>query len=143
MSQGLVTSEIATLDQLSRSRALTDAESRRLQKLITVDRRYTYSRRARVAAPAATAPDDTQSRSIAPPLILRRLDAVLQVMEAESLAVRAIYLARVDLEAFLGTQEKIARPVGYRGHEVRAITGKGSSCVYSTHGVSRAVPRAA
>ena len=73
--------------------------------------------------------------------ILRRIDAALSIMSAEGMTTRAIYLTRADLEAFLAAQDVIERPVMHRGHDVRPIAGKGHSCVYSVHGVARAVPR--
>ncbi|WP_174286666.1 hypothetical protein [Sphingomonas bacterium] len=77
-----------------------------------------------------------------PALILKRIDAAIALMKAEGMAIRAIYLARTDLEDFLAAQAVIQRPVRHRSYDVRPIIGKGSSKIYSNRGVARAVPRA-
>lgn len=46
MSSAIVTCEITRLDVLSRQRALTEGESRQLQKMITTQRRYASMQRA-------------------------------------------------------------------------------------------------
>lgn len=73
--------------------------------------------------------------------IIDRLDAALEKMRARQMDVRAIYLTETDRSAL--DRAESARwkrkmcVFHYQGHDLR--TGK-SSCIYSTHGVSVAVP---
>jgi hypothetical protein len=67
--------------------------------------------------------------------ICRRIDAALERCAEQRLAVRAIYLDGLDLEA-LG--EALSGEVGhYAGHQVRV---GGKSVIYSTHGVGVGIP---
>lgn len=49
MSAKVVSEQIARLDGISRVRALSEGESKQLQKLISTERRYDYMRRANEA----------------------------------------------------------------------------------------------
>ena len=51
MSHNAVAQHIADLDALSRSRVLTNVESWRLQRLVTVQRRYDSAKSKSVVAP--------------------------------------------------------------------------------------------
>lgn len=50
MSARAVAEQIARLDAIGKTRALTDLESSQLQRLITVESRYAYMKRANDAA---------------------------------------------------------------------------------------------
>jgi hypothetical protein len=67
--------------------------------------------------------------------ICRRLDAALERVSGQGLAVRAIYLDGLDLEEF---GKAMRGEVGhYAGHQVRVGA---KSVIYSTHGVGVTIP---
>ena len=76
--------------------------------------------------------------------IIRRLDAALDKMRAQGMAVRAIYLTADDWDAFNDARSKeYGTPLvafQYLGVEIRS--GQ-TSTIYSTHGVGLSVPRRA
>lgn len=129
MARAAVEGEIARLDALSRTRALTDRESARLARLITVDRRYAYGRSERTKSRPAPC------KAVAG-TIVQRLDATLASMGNEGLSVRAIYLVPDDLAELAATCRSTDE---YAGHAVRRAKGGAPSRVYSKHGVARAV----
>lgn len=117
---------IATLDALSRKRALTEDESRQLERLI--------NRQKAASAPQDRKPSIRRSRP-APPSLDQRLRSTLQTMRADFMAPRAIYLAEEDLAA--------AAALGFAnefdGLPIRPVKGRGRSCIYSKQGVARSL----
>lgn len=76
--------------------------------------------------------------------IIERLDAALEKMRWQQLAVRTICLTKADLKALdkantlaFGVKGCKAHTCGYRGHVVRVGP---RSVIYSTHGYETAVP---
>jgi len=77
-------------------------------------------------------------------LIFRRLDAALDKMREQGMAVRAIYLTADDWDAYNEAQSKAygSRLVAFQYGGIEIRSGE-TSRLYSTHGVAVAVPRRA
>ncbi|OWK27894.1 hypothetical protein [Sphingomonas dokdonensis] len=121
-----VADAIATLDALSRTRALTHDESLRLERLLN---------RQNASAPAKRRPRIGRRPRPVPPSIEERVRTTLASMRADFMAPRAIYLAPDDLVAAteLGFREAID------GVPIRPTRGRARSCIYSKQGVARSL----
>lgn len=117
---------IATLDALSRKRALTEVESRQLESLI--------NRQKAASSPPNRTRSIRRSRP-APPSLDERLRSTLQTMRADFMAPRAIYLAGEDLAAAAA----MGFPDTFDGLPIRPVKGRGRSCIYSAQGVARSL----
>lgn len=117
---------IAALDALSRTRALTDDESLRLERLLN---------RQAASAPAKPPKRTVRQPRPAPPSIAERVRSTLASMRTDLMAPRAVYLAPEDLAAAaeLGFSEAID------GVPIRPTRGRGRSCIYSKQGVARSL----
>ena len=117
---------IARLDALSRTRALTEDESRLLERLIN---------RQKSAVPSPDRKPMRRRSRPEPPSIEQRLQSTLESMRADWMAPRAIYLAPEDLAA---AAEKGLREE-FDGVPIRPAKGRAKSCIYSKQGVARAL----
>ncbi|OWK32266.1 hypothetical protein SPMU_05880 [Sphingomonas mucosissima] len=117
---------IATLDALSRTRALTDDESLRLERLLN---------RQKASAPTKQGKPARRRPRPASASIEERVRSTLATMRTDFMAPRAIYLAPDDLLAAteLGFSEAID------GVPIRPARGRGRSCIYSKQGVARSL----
>lgn len=142
MTRAAVEEQIANFEQIGRQRALTDGESRQLQKLITVERRYGTRARAqpepveRSGRPYTVAARDG---------IIPRIDATLALLARAGRRVRAIYLNADDFAAADQSGQLVTGSVRtrggamvqqptYAGHAVREAKSN-SSIVYDSNGL--------
>jgi hypothetical protein len=117
---------IAALDALSRKRALTEEESRQLERLI--------NRQKAASAPPNRKPSIRRSRPV-PASLDQRLRSTLATMRADFMVPRAIYLAEADLAAAAA----LGFPDAFDGLPIRPVKGRGRSCIYSNQGVARSL----
>ncbi len=117
---------IATLDALSRKRALTYDESCQLERLI--------NRQKAASAPPNRKPSIRRYRP-APASLDQRLRSTLATMRADFMSPRAIYLAEEDLAAAAA----LGFPDAFDGLPIRPVKGRGRSCIYSKQGVARSL----